>query len=367
MIDQNFLGHKVEVTDGEKIWYVAELSGFVMEIDIDSKELKCIWKIPNSAGPCSYRTLFYYENKLYIFPYLQRIMYIYDVYTGEYREIETKKDPELMGCIKRGRFLYAFGDKPEILKLDLENDTVMYIDMRSKLGELEKNCSYWFWTKAFVLDECIYIPAAKTNIIVMLDQNDNVSVMCLGDQPEKWVLVNIQIENGRYHAIYAQGNIDDVRTYIAEYDLKGNLISESNIEEKYPYKIYPFLEAIWSGEKWICFPFGRNELLLRDREHDEILFEIENGIEFLSNPGRGLFSCSVSVDGGTVYSLNQSTGSLVCIHLGDLAVNHSYLEMKENLQYIAKKYYQDMFGFQPVINEDDFYVLKKYINYICYN
>ena len=59
MINQYLLGHKNEVTDGKKIWYVAELSGFVMEVDLFSKELKCLWKIPNSAGLCSYLSLFY--------------------------------------------------------------------------------------------------------------------------------------------------------------------------------------------------------------------------------------------------------------------------------------------------------------------
>ena len=45
MINQYLLSHSGEVTDGEKIWYVAQLCGLIMEINLFSKELRCIWKI----------------------------------------------------------------------------------------------------------------------------------------------------------------------------------------------------------------------------------------------------------------------------------------------------------------------------------
>ena len=92
MINQYLLSHSREVTDGEKIWYVAQLCGLIMEINLFSKELRCIWKIPNSPHACDYRSsLFYWDHKLYIFPYNQGGMYIYDLFTSKYEEIKVKK------------------------------------------------------------------------------------------------------------------------------------------------------------------------------------------------------------------------------------------------------------------------------------
>ena len=366
MINQYLLSHKVEVTDGERIWYVAELSGFIMEVNLFSKELKCIWNIPNSRGECSYRTLFYCDHKLYVFPHFQETMYVYDLYTADFEKIAVKKSLELMGCVKRGQFLYAFGSKSEILKYNLKDGTVAYIDVQSELSDLENFTLYWFWTRAIVLDECICIPVSNSNIIVTLDPNDKISCMYLGDKPEKWILENIQASNGRYHVICCKGNRNDVGTsYIAEYDLNGRLILESSVEEKYSYQIYPFVNAVWIGDKWICLPYGRKEMILRDKEHDEILFEIDNGMELLNNIIEGQFTCSVWVNDHTVCSINQATESLIYIDLNALAVNYTDLEANEELQRLHLAAYRDAIKFDKIIKEtNQLYNLKNYIDYI---
>lgn len=366
MINQYLLGHKAEVTDGEKIWYIAELSGFLMEVNILSKELKAIWKIPCAATECSYRLLFYYDHKIYIFPYYQKTIYIYDLHTMDYEQIEIKKNPELMGCIKRDKFLYVFGSKPEILKFNMENHTVMYIDMRSKICNWKEIFSDWFWTNAFTLNEFICIPVANTNIIILIDQNDNISSLCLGKKQEKWILVNIQADSERYHAIYCRGEKDNVRTYIAEFDLKGKLIWENSIEEKYSYKIYPFLKAVWVREKWICLPFGRAEVVIRDKEHEEILYKAKNGIDFLSDVMQGLFFCSVQVNSNMICGIDQSNGSLLSIALDEWKVDYSELKQEERLWELLEKSYQDAVSSKTVINEmKSFYDLKSYINFVC--
>ncbi len=368
MINQYLLGHKVEVTDGKSIWYVAELSGFVVEVNLFSKELKCIWKIPDSTEACSYRSLFYYAHKLYVIPYYKGAIYVYDLYTAKYEKIDVKQNLELMGCIKRKQFLYAFGRKAEILKYNLEDSTVTYIDIQSELEHLKEISPNWFWTQAFVLNECIYIPISNTNIIIVLDQHDKISVLYLGHEPEKWSLVNIQADNRRFHAIYCKGEKDDARTYISEYDLNGRLRLKSIVDEKYSYQIYPFVNAVWIGDKWICLPYGRNEIVIRDKEYDEVLFEITNGIDFLNNIIQGLFCCSVWANDYMICSINQSVGSLICIDINDFSVNHSYLELKDNLQCLIRKSYQDASQFQTVIDEkNSFLNLELYIDYICNN
>lgn len=366
MINQYLLGHKNEVTDGKKIWYVAELSGFVMEVDLFSKELKCLWKIPNSAGLCSYRSLFYYGHKLYVLPYYQGVIYVYDLYTNIYEKIEVKKQLELMGGTKRDKFLYIFGNKAEILKYNLEDKTITYIDVMLESFDLEDICRYWFWTKAFVMDGCIYIPVSNSNIIVVLDRHDKISFLQLGDKSEKWILENIQADSSGYKVIYCKGAVDKVRTYVSEYDLNGVLIEKRSIEEKYSYKVYPFVNAVWNENKWICLPFGRNKVLLRDKKHDEILFEINSGTKYLNDLIQGLFFCSVWIDDHILCAIDQSRGSLIYINVNNFEVNYSCLEFKENLQGLAGVTYQDAMHFQVVLKEDKGLInLKKVINYVC--
>ena len=367
MINQYLPSHSGEVTDGEKIWDVAQLCGLIMEINLFSKELRCIWKIPNSPHTCDYRSsLFYWDHKLYIFPYNQGGMYIYDLFTSKYEEIKVKKELELMGVVKRNQFLYAYGAKSTILKYNLEKGTVTYIDVQSKLYKLKNIPQICFWTKSFVADGNIYIPVSGTNAMIILDQNDEVSLLTLGKKMEKWILQNIQMDNGRYCAIYGQGKINDISTYVSEYDLNGKLIWKSSIKENYSYQFYPFLDVILIGDKWLFLPFGRNEVLIRDKTHEEILFVIENGIEFSSDIIQGLFYCNVWVNDHTVYSINQAAGSLICIDIDNLAISHSYLELKEDLGCIVEKVFQDAVRFRSIINESkEFYNIKSYIRFIC--
>ena len=311
-------------------------------------------------------SLFYWDHKLYIFPYNQGGMYIYDLFTSKYEEIKVKKELELMGVVKRNQFLYAYGAKSTILKYNLEKGTVTYIDVQSKLYKLKNIPQICFWTKSFVADGNIYIPVSGTNAMIILDQNDEVSLLTLGKKMEKWILQNIQMDNGRYCAIYGQGKINDISTYVSEYDLNGKLIWKSSIKENYSYQFYPFLDVILIGDKWLFLPFGRNEVLIRDKTHEEILFVIENGIEFSSDIIQGLFYCNVWVNDHTVYSINQAAGSLICIDIDNLAISHSYLELKEDLGCIVEKVFQDAVRFRSIINESkEFYNIKSYIRFIC--
>lgn len=366
MISQYWLRHDAEVTDGKRIWYIAELSGFLMEVNLHFKELKIIWKIPNSVKSCSYRVLFYYNQKIYIFPYYQRTIYIYDLNTAEYEKIDVKKSLELMGIIKRDCFLYGFGNKSKILKFNLVDNTVVYIDMQEKLCDLEGIPLNWFWTKACIWNKCIYIPVSHSNILIALDQYDNVSSVSLGDKLEDWIMENIIVDNGQYHVIYCKEEKNNLSTYVSEYSLNGKLLRESKIEEKYSYQMYPFVDAIWTGNNWICLPYGRNKILLRGDIDEKILFEIDNGTDFLSDIVQGLFHCSVRVNNNLICSINQSTGSFICITLNDLSVNNSYLKLEENFPCLLEKSYQDAIRFHSAIEEmKNFYDLKSYINYIC--
>lgn len=367
MISQYLLGHKAEVTDGEKIWYIAEHIGFLMEVDLFSGKLRAIWKIPGSIDVCAYRVLFYYDHKLYIFPFYQELVYVYNLYTAKYEKIKVKKNLEVMGVVKRDFFLYAFGDKSEILKYNLENNTITYIDMQEYVCKLKGIPLNWFWTRAFVLDERIYIPVSNSNILIVLDRYDNVSSVCLGNELENWRLANIYADGERYHVICCMGEENNIRTYILEYDLNGRLLLKKHVVDRYFYQVYPFVNAIWNGHKWICLPYGRNEIFLRDEEHDEILFEIDKGTDFFSDIIQGLFFCSVCVNGDMIFSINQSTGSLICIDSGDLTVDHLYLKVDDNFyqHYLIKKSYGDAVRFRSVIKEtNNFYNLNSYINYI---
>ncbi len=366
VIKNYLVGHKVEVTDGKKIWYVAELSGLIMEVDIEVQKLKCIWKIPNSIGACAYRLLFYDKHKLYIFPYSQSDIYIYDLRTAEYAAIKVKNNPELMGCIKRGHFLYVFGNKAEIIKFDINERTVSYIDMQTKRLDFKTPSQNWFWTNSYILNEKIHIPLQNSNILIILDREDNVSSVCLGEKPEKRILDSIYLDYERYCTIYCKKEYDTLITYIAEYDLSGRLLKEKSVKEEYNYRIYPFLCSIWDRENWLCLPFGRNEILIRNTERDKMIFKIENGAENVDDVIQGLFYCSVRINDDMICSINQASKSLICVNLKNWIINYSPLKLEIDYCGLTEKGYRDAFQHGNVISEiKDLYDIKSFIDFIC--
>ena len=109
-------------------------------------------------------------------------------------------------------------------------------------------------------------------------------------------------------------------------------------------------------------PFGRNEILLRNQKHDELLFKVEGSTENLGDLVQGLFYCSVNTSEKILCSINQVTGYLVCINLMNWTIYYSPLRLKVDYRDLIVKGYQD----GGIIKETkNLYDINSFIDFIC--
>ncbi len=366
MVNQTLLGHKTEVTDGRRIWYIAELCGFIMEIDLCTNTLKSIWSIPDFSDTCAYRLLFYFEDKLYIFPYTQRIIYVYDLKTSKYKAIKIENSLELMGCVKREQYIYVFGSKCTFIKYNVDDDSITYKDISLNKSGIKEIPSFWFWTDCFIEKNCIYAPISNSNLIIKIDSKDNVSDLYLGNLPQKWLLQKIKLCNDKFYATYCIGKINEVKTYIAEFDSNGMLISKRYVENNLPYRTYPYVYAELVNGKWLKLPYGRNQILLEDVESDTTICEIENGMNYLSDIMPGLFWCGVWIDEYTLCSVNQAMGSIIWIDTNEFTVECKDIKFDKISENQIKERFENAIKTNSSLYEMNEYIdLKQYIKFIC--
>lgn len=365
MISKKILSHIEEVTDGKKIWYIAQLLGFVMEVDLNTNLLRCIWRIPDFTSACSYRVLFYDNEKLYIFPYYKDRIYVYDFSILEYKEIVTKNSLKIMSCIKRENYIYAFGETATVVKYNINNSKIEYLDMNCMKGDIKNFPSKWFWQEAFINNNNIYIPVMDSNLLMRIDSKDFIFGFYLGKEPVDWMLQHITYDKGRFHAIYGKGKLNEIKTYVAEYEADGALKKEEHIRDRWFYQKYPFVSAKYLNGKWITLPFGRNQVLLESAETSELLCEIENGTECLSEIMPGMFWCGVWVNSHMLYSINQAMGEILLIDINKSNAMQYKLEFEEVSQEKTNEFLEIAINKRNIVDEIEEINLEKYINYIC--
>lgn len=366
MIKYTLLGHKSETTDGEKIWYIAEYSGLVMEIDLKTNCLKCIWKIPDFPLACAYRLIYYYEKKLFFFPFTQGSIYIYNLISADYSRVDVMCNGEYMTCIQREGYIYAFGAKKIILKICIEDYTVEYINIFLAQADASNLPSKMFWSKCFMKENIIYVPVQERNMVIVISHDDKISCVYLGENIEIWNIANIAVMNNKIYAIYGIGKANDIQVNISEYDLDGNMFSNRVAVDTYSYSTYQFIDAGFYNGKWIVMPFGRNQLLLQDIHCDEILYEIDHGTDMLLPQILGLFWCSVWMDNNIYCSINQTCGEVYMINTCNYHVDNKKLLYEEITEKDQTRYFADAMQINNFMSETEGGLdLKGYLQFIC--
>jgi outer membrane protein assembly factor BamB len=365
MNDNALLWHTTETSDGEKIWYIAELTGFVVEVDIATKTQKCIWWIPR-AFMFKYRSIYYHDGKLYIFPFNGEDMYVLDIKTLEYKSLHIKPQLRFIGGIKRENFLYVFGWTSQLIKYNLENDDVEYITINPEKCGMKVIPDIWFWNECCLKDGNIYIKGHQSNLVIVIDKSDNISSVYLGEEPQSWIAKNFAVCNDKFYAIFCKGKVDDLQIFTAEYDMSGKLISQNYIDNHLEYHRYPFISSFFLDRKWLCLPFGRSEVVLTENQSENIIYTIEDGTKYIDGKVNRLFNGCVLVD-NYLYSINQAMGSLLSVDINDLSVSHSKLKVEEGQEDAVKM------CFEQAVREGDIVLyetseclsLEVYLTYIC--
>lgn len=315
MIDQTILQHKVEVTDGKRMWYVAELIGIVVEIDIETRILRYLWRIPGFSQPVSYRSLFYYEGRLYILPYYGNEIYIFDLENETYNTETLESCYHLMGGIERNGILYFFGCDSQIIVCSSTGTIIEYIDLKQHCPDVGVEDGLWLWTEAFMSKETIYLPVQNTNTIVLIDKDNGVSALVLGENSQKWLCRNIAIEEGVYHVLYTDKEGEECCTISETFDEYGKCIETRRINYPDDYISYPFVHALFINGDWYLLPYGTHKIYRFSTSNIRFdrVFEPQNN-SAITGEVNGDYLCSIYLN-NCIVSVNQIYGTMIEISL----------------------------------------------------
>lgn len=322
MIEHEVLQHQNEVSNGRKIWYIAELVGVVMELDIQSRVLSVLWPIPGFSGIASYRCLYYNNEYLYVIPYSTNKLYIYNIENKSYEIVMVKGSLRLMGGIQRGDYIYFYGWNSTILKMDIYSEKIEYIEIgRSNLdANISLPFGFWFWNDAFLINSIIQIPIAGTNIIFCLDEKDYCFSICLGEKQKEWRNRVIYINNKGIYSLLSEEDNNKLVVKYGIYGLDGDLCCEKkvNIDEK--YSLDSFTCSKFHDNEWILLPYNM-EGAYRINIDKCFAKRIYRYVRDNQNLNVGFLLCSVSISDDWVISINQYDGTMIKVALGNKYFN----------------------------------------------
>lgn len=298
-----YLKHIYCTSNGEKAWYVAEMLSLVMEVNLATNSFKCLFEIPGDTPICTYRTVYYHKNKLYVIPYNSQILYIYDLDNNSIDQVNigNGSNSYATGCISRNEYLYIFGATARICKYNTNTGIIKSIDVVPAEAGMNYSPAQWFWTEAFLSANDIYIPFCDAKELIKIDAYDNCSYIRLGNGGTCEALSILQNEKG-FRSIFLLDNC----IHMEKYGENGG-IEEQAIISSFPSlgeKLYSHASFVNNG--WLLLPYrsksiffisdGENKArMIYDLGIPEKRFEGHIGSAFncISNTARG---CLCAID-----------------------------------------------------------------------
>lgn len=295
MIDYSLLYNISMSTNGKKIWYYAEKTGYVMELDIASGRMECLFYVPNTSA---YRVMCYCDNSLYILPFYSNIMYVYDLKSKKtLLIILNEKDHKCCctGCVFFEKEIYIYGIKSFIYKYNPEEKRISkIIDLQNQKMNMPNQSDNinWIWTQPIIYESRLYFLLYQNGMIV-IDQRDNISYLSLGTGYEPWMLRNVFMENGLIRILYSDTKLN-IKSMI--YDIHGNIIDFKKVDIGYYWKIYPYLNSGYTNKGWVIFPYMDNIIRYIDNVDGKIKL-LFDGLGKSLEKDREYYSAPVKVSG----------------------------------------------------------------------
>ena len=255
MIDYSLMYNVNMVTNGKLIWHFAEKTGFVMEIEIATGRMECLFYIPNLNN--EYRILSYCNNQLFVLPYNSNIMYVYDLDIREVTRVSLTMSIEkclCTGCAFFNDELYIYGQTQYIYKYHTENKkvtSVLDVKVQCEDKKIMMRENNWFWTKPVIYANKLFLLMYRNGATVV-DNEDGMIYLPLGNEDESWVLKEMSIDNDIINVLCTDSKSN---TTYRTYNLQGDELSCTKMEYNYQWVTLPYLRAEWNKRGWILFPY----------------------------------------------------------------------------------------------------------------
>lgn len=360
MLNNPMFYHIKLATNGKKLWYVAEPYSLLMEIDIATKKMQCLGKIPESDVDYSYRGLYYYENKLYLMPYDGRNLCEYDIVNKKYTviQLDNRYQYRLTGAIFRDGNIYMYGTMGLIVKYCLKDQKATIIFIQN--SHVTNNVIPLWWD-GVIYDDKIILPSLDSNIIVEINNNDEVIIDRMGVKYEKWSEVHINLLENTLAAVY-QSELGYIN--IVKYKEKEIIKHKGFVEKDFEIgKIKPYIWATNWKDKWFFIPEYGTRLFYIDYTKDELLYLKNNNMDNIYIKNKLQFSCGINYK-EVYYTIEMNSGSLYEVNKESLNYNIFNIEANNAIAY-TKMYQNDQMKIKKMIYEYNFFHLTDFIDSFC--
>lgn len=328
MLDYDLMFHTGLVSNGERLWYYAEMLGCVIEVDPTTGQMDCLFSIPhfcnkNESEP-QYRVMRYQDGNLYLLPYATNNMYIYEVKSKIITEVKLANNKcYCTGMIFRDGLVYIYGTSPCIYIYDLYRKNVSSVTIDPKALGMKHVPEKWFWIKPFIYKENICL-LLNSNSLIIIDKENRMSYQMLGKEYEIWALRHVCLDDDIIKILYSDSNF---RTKSAFFEIDGTLIQSCNVDLNKDWEEYPYLIAEFTKGKWFLFPFRSNLIQIIDSMSGRI--EKVYNIPYCLNDKRKYFFGGSMIINNHVYAIDQVRGHLIKINVDDLEVQDIKLSLSK--------------------------------------
>ncbi len=332
------LKNSFSVFDDGYIWYIAEMSGLMMKVDIKNGIASCVAEIPGMISPYQYRSLHPYKDKIYIPPYKDCILLIYDKKDGHFDKVEFRRDLLLAGCVVNENNMYFFGGEGTVVKYNVISKDIKYITFNKKevgLSEREYPLN-WFWTTGFNYKGCIYLSVGNLNSFVVIEPDDTTKYLRLGNGDRKYSNSIVRLEDDVFHSILFLESKERLRFIIGKYQIDDGQFYEKETLLNYDYSEYPFIWAVRIRDKWISFPYRSRCFSYLDNEKMEWkCFRTFDSSDFDFRDNMDVYFQNAMVfEDDLVIGINQHREELCYISLRDYSMTTNKISFEEEERLI---------------------------------
>jgi len=357
--------------DGEKMWFSSSCFNglFCTNMITGNTEYKGAFPGESMRGFRLFSKVIEYNNKLLFIPFNAINMAEYDMKNEVFREISIKDGTKYINKFYNGfrykQYVYVIScEYPVILKYDIEEQTIIYMEKWSELVSNCKNVGKISFLSARSRGNKIYASVFKTNSLFVFDMdNEIVDVVNIGDEDDSYVGVELleheimMISFNKNKLVYYNENTK--KTRIEVFDSVNN-ISPSYIGSSYMADTLYILEAFSSKLIRYKLNTGKAETISTYEELD-----IENEID-IYNPM--MFGNLRKINDEEIWIFPRKNINLIKINnnstLNEVQVllpkywDNTYL-MKylmfntNNMKYYQENIYADLSPFIELVLDDD--------------
>lgn len=161
--------------DNKNVWILSLKKGLILTIERESGHMYPCGIIPNTCDSfIPYRFMFLYENNLYLLPYNESKMIIFDVKKKNFRYIDLKLN--MIQYEKYCRFtsyvliediVIITGEFSKVLFFDLRTNEMKWLELKDSIPK-DVSIDYWIWQYSYVSDGKLYlVPLMSPHIFIV--------------------------------------------------------------------------------------------------------------------------------------------------------------------------------------------------------